>query len=110
MKLSPAPVLRTCIACRGVLPRKKLLRVYLNKSGRVSLDAGNRGGGRGAYICAKIECLNKVRAKKGAFARAFRVKVPNEGLESFYKDMSDMLNAETGSEVMDESKLKSPDK
>lgn len=92
-----APVLRTCLACRNVLPKSGLLRVAL-KEGRLMVDLNNRAGGRGAYICADMECLEKVRKKKGAFGRAFRQSVTEKNIEDFFLEISGLLHAPSGSE------------
>ncbi len=102
-------VLRTCVACRAVKPKAELLRFFL-KGGEIKVDLNKRGAGRGAYICAKIECLNKVQTKKGAFARAFKANLPQKGLCGVYAEISEMLTAGTGSEATDENKLKLQDK
>jgi predicted RNA-binding protein YlxR (DUF448 family) len=103
-----APVLRTCIACRSVLPKVKLLRVAL-KEGRPRLDVNNRASGRGAYICANTECLQKAGTKKGAFERAFRQSFPRESLVDLFAEISDKLHAREGRDSVVDYKLKMQD-
>ncbi len=106
---SASPVLRTCIGCRHVQPREKLLRISL-KRGRVSLDPNNRAEGRGAYICKTLECLLSLRAKKKAFSRAFKQSVADQGLEDFFLELSDVLHDLKVDEAIDDNKSNLNDK
>mgnify|MGYP004605112991 CR=1 FL=1 len=51
--------MRTCIGCRQVKNKKELIRVVKNKEGQVFVDLTGRQNGRGAYICANKDCLEK---------------------------------------------------
>jgi len=50
-----APV-RTCLGCRRRQPQRELLRLRWSRDRVVIDQLGRRGPGRGAYVCAKIEC------------------------------------------------------
>ena len=63
-----------------MLPKKQLLRITSPKDGEVTLDLTGKAEGRGAYICAKSECLAKaVKAKR--LERAFERSIPQEVYE-----------------------------
>lgn len=51
--------MRTCIGCRQAKNKKELIRVVKNKEGQVFVDLTGRQNGRGAYICANKDCLEK---------------------------------------------------
>ena len=51
--------MRTCIGCRQAKSKKELIRVVKNKEGQVFVDLTGRQNGRGAYICANKDCLEK---------------------------------------------------
>lgn len=51
--------MRTCIGCRQAKNKKELIRVVKNKEGQVFVDLTGRRNGRGAYICANKDCLEK---------------------------------------------------
>ena len=51
--------MRTCIGCRQSKNKKELIRVVKNKEGQVFVDLTGRQNGRGAYICANKDCLEK---------------------------------------------------
>jgi len=95
---------RTCLGCRSVLPKTKLLRVALvDDCPRV--DIKNRAGGRGAYICLKTECLSAVRKKKGAFARALKKNLSAHEVNELFDEITYILNANPDSGFMDGGKV-----
>jgi predicted RNA-binding protein YlxR (DUF448 family) len=63
--------IRTCISCNSRSDKKDLVRLILDVDGLVIRDAGGKGAGRGAYVCANESCLNALRASK-RLKRAFR--------------------------------------
>ena len=62
---------RTCIGCRAVRDKTALLRLVRAADGRVAVDRRGAASGRGAYVCAELECLKKALAK-GRLDHAFR--------------------------------------
>ena len=51
--------MRQCLGCREMLPKRELMRVVRSPEGVISFDPVGKAPGRGAYICRKVECLNK---------------------------------------------------
>ena len=47
---------RTCIGCRVVSDKRKLVRIVRTPQGALAVDAKGRAAGRGAYICTSAEC------------------------------------------------------
>lgn len=71
----PSVSLRTCVGCRARGERSQLLRVVARDSGDglvLVLDVRRRLPGRGAWLHARIECLDQAVRRK-AFGRALRV-------------------------------------
>lgn len=62
---------RTCIGCRRVSPKPRLIRLVRLPDGRVSVDSSGRGSGRGAYVCPTPGCL-EAALKRGRLAQALR--------------------------------------
>ena len=62
---------RTCIACRQVQDKKKLVRYVVAPDGAVLVDYRQRLPGRGAYTCLSRECLLSAVKRKG-FQRCFK--------------------------------------
>lgn len=76
MKVSKKPVQRvkhvpqrTCVGCREVLPKRKMIRLVRTTDG-VRVDPTGKLAGRGAYLHDRRECWE--RALKGALAHALK--------------------------------------
>ena len=66
--------MRMCIACKELKPKRELMRIV--KSGDdIKLDRTGKLNGRGAYICADKECMEKLKKQK-LLNRAFSCNVP----------------------------------
>ncbi len=66
MKTRRVPI-RTCVVCRQTSEKKTLLRVVRapeKDGGAVSVDATGKANGRGAYVCAATECIEKAVKQK----------------------------------------------
>ena len=68
---------RTCVACREGKPKNEMLRVVRTPEGEVFIDRTGKAAGRGAYICARPECLRKC-VKNRLFDRVFKEKLSDE--------------------------------
>ena len=64
---------RTCVGCRQRANRSDLLRIVAT-SAELVFDEKASKPGRGAWIHASAECLQKAN-ERGAFARALRLKM-----------------------------------
>lgn len=51
--------IRMCCGCGEHILKKELLRIVRGIDGKISIDATGKMSGRGAYICPKLECLEK---------------------------------------------------
>ncbi len=51
---------RTCMACNLKKDKSELIRIVKNKEGQIFVDNAGKIEGRGAYICSKSQCLEKV--------------------------------------------------
>lgn len=68
---------RTCIVCNEQKEKKELLRIVKSKDGIVEVDLTGKKNGRGAYICKKEECLEKlIKTKK--LERVFETEISSE--------------------------------
>jgi predicted RNA-binding protein YlxR (DUF448 family) len=64
--------IRTCVVCRQTSAKKALLRVVRapeKDGGGVAADPSGRANGRGAYVCASAECIEKA-VKQRRFERS----------------------------------------
>jgi predicted RNA-binding protein YlxR (DUF448 family) len=76
MKVSKKPVQRvkhvpqrTCVGCREVLPKRKMIRIVRTDDG-VQIDPTGKLPGRGAYLHDRRECWE--RGLKGALEHALK--------------------------------------
>ena len=72
---------RTCMACNEQKEKQELLRIVKSKEGIIEVDLTGKKSGRGAYICKKEECLDKV-IKTKRLERVFEKEISLELYES----------------------------
>jgi len=68
---------RTCLGCRGKFDKKLLLKVVrITDDGvkAIKFDPEAKLQGRGAWVCRKIECIEKTK-KSRAFERMLKAQV-----------------------------------
>ena len=58
MKPKKVPM-RMCVGCREMKEKRELLRVVRTPEGEVVLDRTGKRNGRGAYVCASLQCLQR---------------------------------------------------
>ena len=78
--------MRQCVGCAEMKSKKELLRIIKTPEEEVVLDATGRKNGRGAYICASMECLKKAQKSK-ALERCLEVPIPQEVYDRMVKEM-----------------------
>ena len=66
---------RTCVGCREVLPKRKMIRIVRTAEG-VQVDPTSKLAGRGAYLHDRRDCWE--RALKGALAHALKTTLTTE--------------------------------
>ncbi|HUG33256.1 MAG TPA: YlxR family protein [Anaerolineales bacterium] len=66
---------RTCVGCREILPKRKMVRIVRTTEG-VRVDATGKLAGRGAYLHERRECWE--RGMKGALAHALKTTLSAE--------------------------------
>jgi len=79
--------MRQCVGCGEMKSKKELLRVIKTPEEDIVLDITGRKNGRGAYICASMECLKTARKKRG-LERSLKVSIPEDVYESLEQEMS----------------------
>ena len=78
---------RTCVGCREVLPKRKLIRLVKTDEG-VRIDLSGKLPGRGAYLHDQKSCWN--RGLKGSLEKALRITIPEQDLAALYAYMEDL--------------------
>lgn len=77
--------LRLCIVCREQKQKSELLRIVRTSDGEITFDPSGKLPGRGAYICADGDCVEKA-AKKHALDRVYKTHVSDEAYAKLIKD------------------------
>ena len=80
--------MRLCLGCNEGHPKKELIRIVKNKEGEISVDITGKKPGRGAYICNKVECLNKLEKNK-RLCRSFSMEIPSEVFARLREELCD---------------------
>ena len=62
------------------------IEIGLTPEGEILVDTTGRMNGRGAYVCNKKECMEKLM-KNHALDKAFKMQVPNEFFENALKEL-----------------------
>ena len=79
---------RLCLGCNEAHPKNELIRIVKNKEGEISIDITGKKPGRGAYICSKVDCLNKLEKSK-RLARSFSMEIPSEIFTKLREELAD---------------------
>lgn len=79
--------MRQCVGCAQMKSKKDLIRVIKTPEEEIVLDISGRKNGRGAYICASMECLKNAQKRKG-LERSLKVAIPEDVYESLEQEMS----------------------
>lgn len=85
MKQRKVPI-RSCVACRTSGDKRGLVRIVRTPTGEVLLDPSGKMPGRGAYLCAKPECLRRALKEK-RLSRSLRAEIPEETIIQIEKTM-----------------------
>ncbi len=78
-----AEPLRMCAGCRSRATMKDLIRIVRTPDVHVIADSLAKAPGRGAYICRKVSCLERVK-KSRALERMLNISISPET----YADLS----------------------
>jgi predicted RNA-binding protein YlxR (DUF448 family) len=82
MKQRRVPI-RTCVVCRETSAKRELIRVVRmpGESKQIAVDRTGKANGRGAYVCASSECIEKA-VKQKRFERSLNVGSVPESLKA----------------------------
>ena len=66
--------------------KRQMYRVIKTQDNELLLDKTGRKNGRGAYVCPKMECLQKAIKSKG-LERSFKMQIPKAVYDALQKEM-----------------------
>ncbi len=82
--------MRMCVGCREMKPKRELVRVVKPQEGEAHMDLTGKSPGRGAYVCAKLECFKKARKTKG-LERALECTIPGDVFDALENQIPEVL-------------------
>ena len=82
--------MRMCVGCREMKPKRELTRVVKPQEGDAHIDLRGKAPGRGAYVCADVECFRKAR-KSRALERALECTISAEVFEQLEAQIPEIL-------------------
>ncbi|MDD3401577.1 MAG: YlxR family protein [Eubacteriales bacterium] len=85
--------MRMCVACRQMQPKNSLVRVVRGTDDKIIIDRTGKANGRGAYLCPKLDCLNKA-VKIRALERALEKSISPEVIELLKEEFMNEPKAE----------------
>ena len=85
MKTRKIPM-RRCTGCQEMKNKRELSRIVRDPEGMLSVDFSGKKSGRGAYICANPECLEKAIKTKG-LERSLQVAISPELVDILRNEM-----------------------
>ena len=77
---------RKCIGCNQMKNKKELIRILKTQDDEIVIDTTGKKNGRGAYICASMDCLNKAIKSKG-LERSLKCQIPSDVYEALKKEL-----------------------
>ncbi len=80
--------MRMCVGCREMFPKKELMRVVKSPENVISFDRVGKAPGRGAYICRRVECLNKAMKIK-ALERQLECRIEQSVFEQLAQELAE---------------------
>ena len=79
--------MRMCVGCREMFSKKELMRVVKSPEDVISFDRVGKAPGRGAYICRRVECLNKAMKIK-ALERQLECRIDQAVFEQLAQELA----------------------
>ena len=83
MKQKKVPM-RTCVVTKEKYPKKELIRVVRDNTGKVTVDKTGKQNGRGAYLKKDLEVVD-IEKKTKNIKKYLEVLIPEEVYEELEK-------------------------
>jgi predicted RNA-binding protein YlxR (DUF448 family) len=90
--------LRTCIACHQQRPKRELMRIVRTPEGVIDIDPVGKRSGRGAYVCANLECWETALGQ-GKLGRALKCPVSDRDVAALREAVVSLLTEDPVSTV-----------
>ena len=90
VKVRPVPQ-RTCIICQTKTDKRRLTRIVRTPEQVILLDPTGKKNGRGAYICDKNECWEKMKVTQ-LLDRALEITITPENKVALAEQRSALMS------------------
>lgn len=87
---------RTCVGCGRADDKRSLVRIVRTPDGHIEVDPTGKANGRGAYVCADIECYDTA-ARRRRFDSALRARLQDDDLDRLRRDLEALLSTQSAS-------------
>ncbi len=87
---------RTCVGCGRAGDKRSFVRIVRTPDGHIEVDPTAKANGRGAYVCAGIECYDEAAARR-RFDSALRVRLQDDDLDRLRRDIEALLSKQAAS-------------
>lgn len=84
------PPQRTCIGCGETGGKRQLLRLVRTPDGAICFDPTGKRAGRGAYLHAEVECVER-GLTPARLERALRLRPAPETVEALRRELEPLL-------------------
>lgn len=81
--------MRKCMGCQKMVPKNECIRIIKQLDQPIRIDETGKAQGRGAYICRKQACIEKVVIGSG-LERSFKMRISSEIKEALLREMSNI--------------------
>ena len=81
---------RTCVGCGTSRDKRDLVRIVRSPEGDVSVDAGGKANGRGAYVCPRQECFDTA-AEKRRITHSLKTNLKDDDVDRLKREFGELL-------------------
>ncbi|MFQ5401003.1 MAG: RNase P modulator RnpM [Anaerolineae bacterium] len=71
---------RTCVACRQKTDKRRLTRIVRTPEREIVIDPTGKQNGRGAYVCDREACWNKILSNRALLGKALKTEMTDADL------------------------------
>jgi predicted RNA-binding protein YlxR (DUF448 family) len=85
------PAIRTCTGCGTSTDKREIVRFVRTPDGTVELDVTGKANGRGAYVCARLDCF-ETAVRKRRLSSSLRVHLTEDDMDRLRADLERHLD------------------
>jgi len=78
---------RMCVGCQEMKSKKELIRVVRTPQDSIEIDPTGKKSGRGAYVCPRVECMQRA-CKEKRLEKALQRQISKEIYETLIQRLN----------------------